>query len=145
VQALPGLSVSIQPHRDTPAGVLFEDGPQLHGQGLPPCQRNGHVRDKSFDVACELPVGGVSTREFFGVAEVGATDGILAGLNVPAPVAGLCQLWCASIPFRLPPFCHPYARFSAANLSTMHRGAGSLVDGASGLPGRGFGINPLAP
>jgi hypothetical protein len=73
VQATPGLSALSRRHRDAPAGVLFGDGSKLHGQGLPPCQGNRHVRDKAFDVARELPIGSVPTREFFRVA--GRTGG----------------------------------------------------------------------
>ena len=66
--------------------MLFEHLAQLDGHRLPARERDRHVRDEPPNIARELPIGGVTLRECFGMAEIGTPDRLLPSLNVPAPI-----------------------------------------------------------
>jgi hypothetical protein len=133
---------------------MLEYAAQLNRYGMPARKRHRHVRDEPANVAGELAIGRIALRQLVGVPQVGAADGFLPGLNVPAPIARWRRLRRAGLAFRVAPLSLAHSRLGAALFGFADREAVRLANPAPRLPWRGFRFDaqaaqlarePLAP
>jgi len=106
-------------------GLLQHTAP-LDRHGLAACKRHGHVRNKAPNVARELPIAGIASCQLLRMAEIGAPDGPLPGLDVPAPITLLRRFRSPSLPFHVTAFGLAHAGVLAALFAAVDRRARGL-------------------
>jgi hypothetical protein len=78
------------------------------------------------------------------MAEVGALDRVLPGLNIPAPIVRGRGLWFCRLALCIS-FCdRPHARFYAAFFGMVYRDRVGLADVPARLPWGRFGLYALS-